>query len=364
MSENSDNLIRTDLKKMKPYTPIEPIDIISERFDYSPEQVIKLDGNENPYGCSPAVTKALGNYPYYHIYPDPEQRELRKALGEYTGIKPDYIVAGSGSDELIDLILRLTLEPGDRVINCPPTFGMYPFSTDVCGGTVVTVPRLSDFSTDVDAVIENIDGNTKVIFIASPNNPTGNVLPESDILRLLGRNILVVVDEAYVEFSKTSVAKLVLNNPDLIVLRTFSKWAGLAGLRIGYGIFPLNIVHYLLKIKQPYNVNIAAQVGALESLKNVTYLHEIIDKIVAERGRLISELGEFDWLKIYPSEANFVLCSVLNGKAKQMYQNLKKKGIFIRYFNTPQLKDCVRISIGTPEQTDALLHALKNELSW
>jgi histidinol-phosphate aminotransferase len=355
MPDNFDKLIRSDLKKMVAYTPIEPIDILSERIESSPEDIIKLDGNENPYGCSPGVKQALGTYSYYHIYPDPEQRELRKALSKYTGIEPGYIVAGSGSDELIDLILRLILQPGDKVINCPPTFGMYPFSTDVCGGTVVNVPRLADFSVDIAAVEKHIDKTTKVIFIASPNNPTGNAIPEPDVLQLMKNNFLVVVDEAYVEFSDTSICRLVPEHSNLIVLRTFSKWAGLAGLRVGYGIFPEQIVKYLMKIKQPYNVNIAAQVAALESLKDIDYLRQTIGRILNERERLIAELSEFSWIKTYPSRANFVLCSILNGKARQMYQNLQDKGIFIRYFDTPELKDFVRITVGKPEHTDKLI---------
>jgi histidinol-phosphate aminotransferase len=360
MPEDFDDLVRSDLKKMVSYTPIEPIDVLSDRLEASPEHIIKLDGNENPYGCSPEVKEALGTYSYYHIYPDPEQRELRKALGEYINIKSDYIIAGSGSDELIDLILRLTLQPGEKVINCPPTFGMYTFCTDICGGAIANIPRMEDFSLDIDAVEKKIDKTTKVMFIASPNNPTGNVVPEKDILRLLKKKILVVVDEAYVEFSDTTVSHLVPKYPNLIVLRTFSKWAGLAGLRMGFGIFPSHMVKYLMKIKQPYNVNSAAQVAALASLKDIAYLRSTINDILTERERLAAKLSEFDWLTVYPSRANFLLCSFLEGKAKQIYHHLQKEGIFIRYFDTPRLQDCIRISVGRPEHTDKLINALKH----
>jgi histidinol-phosphate aminotransferase len=357
--EDIEGLIRPELKAMKAYTPIEPTDVLSQRTDIPEENVIKLDGNENPYGCSASVKKALADYAYYHLYPDPEQRELRKALEKYTGISPEYILAGSGSDELIDLILRLFVKPGDKVINCPPTFGMYPFSTEVCGGKVVSIDRNQDFSINVAAVKKALDKRTKVIFIASPNNPSGNITPEQVILELLNNSTVVVVDEAYFEFSGVTAESLVTKHSNLIVLRTFSKWAGLAGLRVGYGIFPIYMVKYLMKIKQPYNVNTAAQVAALESLKDMTYLRGTIKAIRDERERLLSRLSRLDWLKVYPSQANFILCSVLNGKAKAIHTGLQKKGIFVRYFDTPQLKDCLRISVGKPEHTDVLIAALK-----
>jgi histidinol-phosphate aminotransferase len=358
-SEDIDKLIRPELKAMKAYIPIEPTDVLSQRADIPEENVIKLDGNENPYGCSARVKQALAGHAAYHLYPDPEQRELRKALEQYTGTSSAYILTGSGSDELIDLVLRLFIEPGDKVIDCPPTFGMYSFSTDVCGGNVVSIPRKQDFSIDVAAIKKAVDKQTKVIFIASPNNPSGNVIPEQAILELLNSSTVVVIDEAYYEFSGVTAAPLVPNYPNLIVLRTFSKWAGLAGLRVGYGIFPINMVKHLIKIKQPYNVNTAAQVAALESLKDLDYLRGTIKAIINEREQLLTRLGQIDWLKVYPSQANFILCSVLNGKAKMIHEGLQSKGIFVRYFDTPQLKDCLRISVGKPEHTDALIATLK-----
>ena len=169
----------------------------------------------------------------------------------------------------------------------------------------------------------------------------------------------MVIDEAYSEFSGVTMAPQVPSYSNLIVLRTFSKWAGLAGLRAGYGVFPINIAEYLMKIKQPYNVNAAAQVAILESLKDIDYLRSTIKAIVDERERLLIMLSELYWLRAYPSQANFILCAVLNGKAKNIYQELQKKGIFIRYFNTPELKDYLRISIGKPEHTDTLIAALR-----
>jgi len=366
---NIKKLIRPELAAMKSYTPIEPIEILGQRAE---GRIIKLDGNENPYGCSPRVYQALASYPYYHIYPDPEQRKLRQALEKYTGLNQENIICGGGSDELIDLTLRLFLQPGDETINCSPTFGMYPFSTEVCGGKVVDVPRDKIFVVDLVGIKKVLSEKTKVIFIASPNNPTGNVITEQGILELIGTGRIVVVDEAYFEFSGVTMADLVSSYSNLIVLRTFSKWAGLAGLRIGYGIFPVEIASYLMKIKQPYNVNVAAQAAVLASLADIDYLRNNVAKIVAERERLFGKLKELKWLKPYPSSANFILCSVHcrsdslhchserseESPAKEIWHQLQKKGIFIRYFDSPRLRDYLRISVGKPEDTDALIEAL------
>ena len=374
-----EDLIRPELVAMKSYIPIEPIEVLEQQTG---GRVIKLDGNENPYGCSPKVYQALAGYSYYHIYPDPEQRELRQALGEYTGLDSQHIVCGSGSDELIDLILRLFLKPGDEVINCSPTFGMYPFCTEICGGKVLDIPRGEDFAIDVASVKRALNNETKVIFIASPNNPTGNTITEWEIGELVETGKIVVMDEAYFEFSSETMANLVSAYPNLIVLRTFSKWAGLAGLRIGYGIFPIEIASYLMKIKQPYNINAAAQAAVLASLADISYLRDNVRKIVAERERLFGKLKELGWLKPYPSKGNFILCSLQGysepfasrhsepplfviaseakqSDAKEIWRQLQEKGIFVRYFDSPRLRNCLRISVGKPDDTDALIEALK-----
>ncbi|MDH4268870.1 MAG: histidinol-phosphate transaminase [Dehalococcoidia bacterium] len=368
-------LIRPELVIMKSYTPVEPTEVLSRRADLPAGKIVKLDGNENPYGCSPKVYQALATYPYYHNYPDPEQRELRKALEEYTGLGRQHVVCGMGSDDLIDLILRLFLKPGDEVINCPPTFGMYRFSTEICGGRLVDVSRTEDFVLDMAGIKKALTRKAKVIFVASPNNPTGNTATKKEIMELVDTGKIVVVDEAYFEFSNNvTVANLVPSYPNLMVLRTFSKWAGLAGLRIGYGFFPVEIANYLMKIKLPYNANAAAQAAVLASLADIEHLRANVARIVKERERLFGKLKELGWLKPYPSQANFILCSlsyrpehppaviaseVKQSLAKEIWQQLRQKGIFVRYFDTLLLKDCLRISVGRPEDTDALVDALK-----
>ncbi len=177
---------------MGAYTPVDPAEVLTQRSGLSADQTLKLDGNENPYGCSPRVQKALAKYREYNRYPDPDQIEVRKALATYTGMKAESIVAGAGSDDLIDIILRLFIQPGDRVINCPPTFGMYPFCSEIVGGVVVKVPRKKDFSLDLPAIRKAADKKTKLVFIASPNNPTGNQAGEAEIKELLALNLIVV----------------------------------------------------------------------------------------------------------------------------------------------------------------------------
>ena len=362
------NLIRSDIADMAPYTPIVPFDVLSKRLGIPAENIIKLDANENPYGPSPSVYGALADEKDYHIYPDPDSTALRQALSEYTGIDAAHIIAGQGADELIDLIVRLFVTPGDTVINCPPTFGMYRFDTELNGGTIIDVERKTDFSLDTESIVETANGrgevisparNTKILFITSPNNPDGSVLSDACLRRLLELPLIVVLDEAYIEFAGGSRADWVLQHENLIVLRTFSKWAGLAGLRVGYGVFPEWVISHLLKIKQPYNVNVAGSAAALASLSDVGYLQENIRKIVEERERLYSGLRNFDFLAPYPSEANFILSRVVGRDAAGLKSALAARGILIRYFNTPLLQDHVRISVGTPAQTSVLLDALE-----
>ena len=351
-----ERLLRRDLLDLDPYQPIQLPG--SVEGDDTSGAIIKLDGNENVYGPSPRVAEALAGLDGYHLYPDPDQRALRRALAGYAGVDISHIIAGAGSDELIDLILRLTLEPGDEVINCTPTFGMYAMSTRVCGGNVVEVPRDEAYGVDVPAVLRAVGPRTKAVFVASPNNPTGTPTPTEDIVRLLDSGVLVVVDEAYYEFSGTTLAGLVPEHENLVVLRTFSKWAGLAGLRVGYGLMAPELVARLFIIKPPYNINVAAEAAVLESLQDLDHLCNTVRSIVEERDRMRERLSGIDYLTPLPSEANFILCHV-RGDAQKLQTELRRRGIYVRYFDVPRLKNSVRISVGRPEHTDALLDALQ-----
>jgi histidinol-phosphate aminotransferase len=243
---------------------------------------------------------------------------------------------------------------------------------------VVQVPRRADFSLNVEGICRRALETSplkKLLFINSPNNPDGSLASREDLLQLLEFPLIVVIDEAYAEFSGTSLVDLVPEHPNLIVLRTFSKWAGLAGLRIGYGVFPLGIIRHLWKIKQPYNVNVAAQAAALASLEDLDYLQANVQRIVAERKRLYVELGNFDFLRPYPSQSNFILCRVLSpglssveglskgrvlGRdARQLKLSLEREGVLVRYFDKPYVRDCIRISVGKSEQTEILLQTLR-----
>ncbi len=363
MPENTgiERFIRPDLIDFGGYAASTSPETLEGKVEVMLEEIIKLDANENPYGCSPRVNKALASYADINIYPDSGQRELRRQLQKYTGVAMEHIVAGAGSDQLIDLIVRLFVSPGEEVINCVPTFAMFRFFIALENGTEAEVPRDKDFRVDVAAVKRAISPKTKLILLATPNNPTGTITPRGDILEILDTGLPVLVDEAYYEFTGETVAPLVGKVPNLMVLRTFSKWAGLAGLRVGYGLFPARIADYLLRIKEPYCVNVAALVAVRESLKDVDHLMKNIRTIIAERERLFSRLKGIEWLKPCPSQANFILCSVLKGRAKEVQKNLMERGILVRYFDQPLLKDCVRISVGRPEENDILVETL-NEL--
>jgi len=357
------SLLRPDVASMEPYTPILPFEVLTEQLGHAPEQIVKLDANENPYGPSPQVRQALAAMPYPHIYPDPESRYLRRALAGYIGLSMDYLLAGHGSDELIDLVMRLFVLPGDAVINCPPTFGMYRFDAAVNGARVLSIPRRADFQPDVGAIMATAaaEPRAKLLFLASPNNPDGGLLPGEDLRRLLELPLVVVLDEAYVEFAGPGYSHIAWGrqHANLIVLRTFSKWAGLAGLRLGYGAFPLWIIEHLWKIKQPYNVSVAAQVAGLASLADLEYLMANVARITAERERLMAALSEFAYLRPYPSYANFILCQVVGRDAYALKDALAARGILIRYYDSPGLADHVRFSVGKPEQTDRLVVALR-----
>ncbi|MFC1967239.1 histidinol-phosphate transaminase [Chloroflexota bacterium] len=350
-------LIRRDIRNLGGYTAHKSPDTLDK---IPASGVIKLDANENPYGCSPKAIKALADYKDWQVYPDAGQVRLRRSLQGYTGIDAGFIVAATGSGELLDDLLCLLLEPGDEVINCTPTFDLYRFRTMINDGRLVDVPRRDDYSVDVGAVKLAISARTKLIVLANPNNPTGNTVPQKDILELAETGMPLLIDEAYYEFCGETVAPLTAKYANLMVLRTFSKWAGLAGLRLGYGIFPAEIAAYLLKIKLPYNVNAAAVIAAQASLEDVAYLTENVKAIIGERERLFGELSKLAWLKPFPSQANYILCLLKKGSAGKLHLKLQEKGILVRYFDQPRLQNCIRVSAGKPEQTDALMKVLRD----
>jgi histidinol-phosphate aminotransferase len=336
---NPETLIRPEIATMEPYTPIYPFEVLAARLGREPDEIIKLDANENPYGPSPKVREALANLQYAHIYPDPQSTALRAHLAEFTGVPADYLLAGLGADELIDLTMRLFIQPGDEIINCPPTFGMYPFDADVNGARCIS----------------------KLLFVASPNNPDGSWLANADLERLLALPIVVVLDEAYVEFMGTEHSRITMvpQCENLIVLRTFSKLAGLAGIRVGYGAFPAALMPHLWKIKQPYNVTVAGSAAAIAALEDIDWLTDKVTLIIEERERLFGLLSDIPYLRPYPSRSNFILCQVVGRNAHELKLALEGEGILIRYYRTPRLQDHVRFTVGKPDQTNALIEVLR-----
>ena len=347
------------VEQMAPYAPPEDLEIVAARAGRSADELIKLDANENPYGPSPRVREALAAFDGFHIYPDPDQRGLRSAIADYVGADADQVLVGNGSDELIDLLCRVYLAPGDEAVDCTPTFGMYRFSTELAGGQAVEAPRDGEWRVDVDAVRESLTERTRLIFVASPNNPSGNTLDEGSLDALLETGRLVVVDEAYVEFAGNgSYAGQVGSRDNLIVLRTFSKWAGLAGLRIGYGVLPGHVARHLWKVKPPFNVNRAAEVAVQATIDDIENVRSNIDRIVAERHRMAEALCRLPGLRVWPSRSNFILLQVTAGRAADLKDHFHRNGIAVRAYSHPRLEDAIRISVGQPADTDAVIEVL------
>ena len=275
-------------------------------------------------------------------------------------VHPDRIVVGNGSDELIDLLLRIFMAPGENIIIPVPTFGMYSFSAEVCGGETITVSRDENFEIDVEAMKLAITAKTKIAFLASPNNPTGNIATESQIRSILDTGIIVVVDEAYYEFCGETALRLLEEYSNLVVLRTFSKWAGLAGLRVGLGVMSPDIARSIMSMKPPYNVNLASEIALTVSLDDLPTLTERIAAIVAERDRMMALLEDVPGVRPWESQANFILCKLPEGRGQEIFEGMCRKGIFPRYFNNLLLKDYMRISVGFPAETDRVIETLSD----
>jgi histidinol-phosphate aminotransferase len=355
------SLVRRHIHALEPYRPIVPFEVLSRRIGRAAAEIVKLDANENPYGPIPAVRAALGAAPFLHIYPDPDSTALREALARELAVPIENLIAGHGSDELIDLLMRLLLEPGDRVLSCPPTFGIYSFDAGLLAAETIAAPRRPDFSLDLEAIERAVaEHRPKLLCLASPNNPDGSLVDPAALDHLLSLPLVVLLDEAYVEFAPPGSSRIgdVARRENLVVLRTFSKWAALAGLRIGYGAYPGALVPQLWKIKQPYTVSVAASTAAIVCLEHRAELAAVGEQIVRERARLADGLRRVACLRPFPSQANFILCRVVERSAAELARALAGRGIVVRSFDSPPLADCLRISVGRPEHTEILLRAL------
>jgi histidinol-phosphate aminotransferase len=347
---NIESLIRPNIRSLKPYR--------SARQDYLTG--VLLDANENAFGSAVTFDGLDLNR-----YPDPFQTPLRSQLAQLHGVHKDNLFAGVGSDEVIDLLLRIFCEPGtDSILILEPTYGMYRVAADVNNVRVTSCLLTDDFQVDVEAVKQAVTATTKIIFCCTPNNPTGNLLRRNDILRLCAEtSAIVVADEAYADFSQSdSLISALADVPNLVVLRTLSKAWGLAAIRLGYAVAYSQVVSYLMKVKSPYNINILTTTEALKALQSSAHVKRSVAAVASERARLVDQLSRFRFVKkIFPSDANFLL--VRCADARLLYQQLAQRGIIIRDRSSePKLENCVRISVGTPQQNDLLLQALK-ELS-
>ena len=341
------NIIRANIKNLTPYS--------SARDEYKGEASIYLDANENAFG-SPLEQQ-------YNRYPDPLQYKVKKRLSDIKGVPPRNIFLGNGSDEAIDILFRSFCNPGvDNVILVPPTYGMYAVSANINDVAIKKVLLTEEFQLNLEGIAEAIDAHTKMIFICSPNNPTGNSINRDDIETLLANfNGLIVVDEAYINFSrqKTFIQELT-EYANLVVLQTLSKAWGLAGLRVGMAFASEEIIEVMNKVKPPYNINDASQQLALKALENVDLVNSWIKETLIQRDKLVLQLKDLDFvLDIYPSDANFILVKTTD--PKKIYNFLVEKGIIIRDRSKVDLcEGCLRITVGTPVENDTLLRTLQN----
>ncbi len=346
---------------------------------------LKLDANENPFGVHPdvraALRESLADSDGASIYPDPLQPALREALGARLGVPSDRVIAGSGMDEPLDLIMRAVVPPGRAVVVSTPAFGMYRFLADVNQLPFVEIPRADEFRIELEPLLEaathSADGAPAgLVVVTSPNNPTGDLFPRAALEALLDTGAMVLMDEAYIEFARgadsASAVDLLDRYPRLIVARTFSKWAGIAGLRLGYAAAHPQLVESLLKVKQPYNVNVAAAAAGLAALRAADALNAQVDQIVETRERLIAALAEHPQLRPYPSQSNFVLVRVAplgedagatSSAGREFHDALARQGVFVRFYANRRLRNCVRISVPRPDQLPELIERIARALS-
>ncbi len=350
-----DNLVRKNIKEMTAYS--------SARHEYSGKGNIFLDANENPFG-SPLLAGLPGEVTArFNRYPDPAQVLLKEKISLIKGVPPQNIFLGNGSDEAIDLLFRIFCEPGkDKVLLFPPTYGMYEVCAEMNNVQVKKIPLTASYQLDLAAIEEAIDPFTKLLFICSPNNPTGNSIKRPDVELLLNNfNGLVIIDEAYINYSrqKTFIAELT-EYPNLVILQTFSKAWGLAGLRLGMAFAAQPVIQYLDKVKYPYNINTATQQLALDALENVATVNDWIEVTVEQREWLRNELAKLKITQqVFPSDANFLLVKMK--KAGKVYQYLVDREIIVRdRSHVIRCEDCLRITIGTPEENQQLVTTLKD----
>jgi histidinol-phosphate aminotransferase len=342
-----ENLLRENIRKLVSYS--------SARDEFKGPAEVFLDANENSYG-SPLDKN-------YNRYPDPLQIELKEKISHIKGVPSGNIFLGNGSDEAIDILFRAFCNPGiDNVILCPPTYGMYEVSANINDVFVKKVPLTEKFQLDLEKISEVVNENTKMIFLCSPNNPTGNSLNREDVEIILNNfNGIVVVDEAYINYSRQrSFISELTEYPNLVILQTLSKAWGLAGLRLGMAFASEKIIYVFNKIKPPYNINVSTQQIVLDALDHIEQINSWTKETIAERGKLENTLKQFPFvMEIFPSDSNFLLVKMQ--EPISVYNYLVEKGIIVRDRSKIILcEGCLRITVGTPEQNQSFIATLKN----
>ncbi|HDM77219.1 MAG TPA: histidinol-phosphate transaminase [Deltaproteobacteria bacterium] len=358
-----EHLVSENIRRLIPYPPGKPLEELER--EYGIKGSIKLASNENPLGPSPkaveAIKKALGKL---HRYPDGSGYYLRRRLSEKFDLPFDGIVLGNGSNEIIDLLIRTFLTPEDEVIVTEPSFLVYRLMVQAIGGEPISVP-LKNFALDLNDVLEKCTDKTKIVFLNNPNNPTGSTITAEEFrsfFQKLPSSTIVVLDEAYIEFVRQNdVVKgfeyVGNEGPFVVTLRTFSKAYGLAGLRIGYGAMHPLLADYINRVRQPFNANSLAQIGALAALDDEDFMKETQKTVWEGLGYLYSEVEKMG-LEYVPSEANFFLIRV-NRDAKEIYEAMLRKGVIVRAMNAYGLPDYIRVNVGKPEENERFVSAFR-----
>lgn len=350
--------IRKDLKNFKPYTASKTLEQIGKETGILMEKIIKLDSSENPFMESLQNKAKVRNIDFY-LYPDSLCLKLRGKLGKYAGVRTEQIVCGNGSDELIDLIIRSFVNKDEEIIICPPTFVMYEFYAKLSGVKIKMVIRKEDFKIDLSKILKSITTKTKLIIIDSPGNPTGDITPLSVLEKILKKGCLVISDEAYFEYCGKTAIPLLKKYPNLIILRSLSKWSGLAGLRIGYAIASEEIINIILSLKPPYNVSSLTQSLSENFLNNSKIALQRMKKITEGRDYLNKKLSDIKELEVYKNNGAYILIK-LKKDPEKLLEYLTKNGVLVKLLNQPLLENCIRMSLPLPNQINQIYSTFKD----